>query len=67
MTLGKSGALLHCGGTPVAVPAPAVAAADPCGAGDRFAVACDETGAGRRTRRRRDAVARRRSSWRRAG
>ncbi|KOV81295.1 D-beta-D-heptose 1-phosphate adenosyltransferase [Nocardia sp. NRRL S-836] len=39
VTLGKSGALLHCGGTPVAVPAPVVPASDPCGAGDRFAVA----------------------------
>ncbi|WP_218130231.1 D-glycero-beta-D-manno-heptose 1-phosphate adenylyltransferase [Lentzea jiangxiensis] len=37
VTLGSRGALLHCGGTPVAVPAPAVRAADPCGAGDRFA------------------------------
>ncbi|WP_285743261.1 D-glycero-beta-D-manno-heptose 1-phosphate adenylyltransferase [Lentzea sp. NBRC 105346] len=38
VTLGAGGALLHCGGTPVAVPAPAVSAPDPCGAGDRFAV-----------------------------
>lgn len=38
VTLGSEGALLHCGGTPVAVPAPAVPVADPCGAGDRFAV-----------------------------
>lgn len=38
VTLGGQGALLHCGGTPVAVPAPAVQIADPCGAGDRFAV-----------------------------
>ncbi|MCG8925852.1 PfkB family carbohydrate kinase, partial [Lentzea sp. CC55] len=37
VTLGSRGALLHCGGTPVAVPAPVVRAADPCGAGDRFA------------------------------
>ncbi len=37
VTLGRSGALLHCGGTPVAVPAPQVPASDPCGAGDRFA------------------------------
>ncbi|MEU7474847.1 D-glycero-beta-D-manno-heptose 1-phosphate adenylyltransferase [Lentzea sp. NPDC042327] len=39
VTMGKSGALLHCGGTPVAVPAPVIPAVDPCGAGDRFAVA----------------------------
>ncbi|MCP2243804.1 D-glycero-beta-D-manno-heptose 1-phosphate adenylyltransferase [Lentzea aerocolonigenes] len=39
VTMGSKGALLHCGGTPVAVPAPAVPVADPCGAGDRFAVA----------------------------
>jgi rfaE bifunctional protein nucleotidyltransferase chain/domain len=38
VTLGGAGALLHCGGTPVAVPAPPVPVADPCGAGDRFAV-----------------------------
>lgn len=38
VTMGSKGALLHCGGTPVAVPAPAVPVADPCGAGDRFAV-----------------------------
>lgn len=38
VTLGSGGALLHCGGTPIAVPAPAVPVADPCGAGDRFAV-----------------------------
>ncbi|MFD9700219.1 D-glycero-beta-D-manno-heptose 1-phosphate adenylyltransferase [Lentzea sp. NPDC059081] len=38
VTMGGDGAVLHCGGTPVAVPAPEVLAADPCGAGDRFAV-----------------------------
>lgn len=38
ITLSGNGALLHCGGTPVAVPAPRVPVADPCGAGDRFAV-----------------------------
>jgi rfaE bifunctional protein nucleotidyltransferase chain/domain len=38
VTMGSKGALLHCGGTPVAVPAPVVPVADPCGAGDRFAV-----------------------------
>lgn len=38
VTMGRSGAVLHCGGTPVAVPAPVVPVADPCGAGDRFAV-----------------------------
>lgn len=38
VTTGAAGAVLHCGGTPVAVPAPTVAVADPCGAGDRFAV-----------------------------
>ncbi|MEU7526338.1 D-glycero-beta-D-manno-heptose 1-phosphate adenylyltransferase [Saccharothrix sp. NPDC042600] len=38
VTLGADGALLHFGGTPVAVPAPPVAVLDPCGAGDRFAV-----------------------------
>ncbi|NUT93388.1 MAG: D-glycero-beta-D-manno-heptose 1-phosphate adenylyltransferase [Saccharothrix sp.] len=38
VTLGADGALLHYGGTPVAVPAPQVAVMDPCGAGDRFAV-----------------------------
>jgi rfaE bifunctional protein nucleotidyltransferase chain/domain len=38
VTMGADGAVLHCGGTPVAVPASAVAVADPCGAGDRFAV-----------------------------
>ncbi|SES21014.1 rfaE bifunctional protein, domain I/rfaE bifunctional protein, domain II [Lentzea xinjiangensis] len=38
VTMGGDGAVLHCGGTPIAVPAPAVAVADPCGAGDRFAV-----------------------------
>ncbi|MET8764505.1 D-glycero-beta-D-manno-heptose 1-phosphate adenylyltransferase [Lentzea sp. NPDC004782] len=38
VTLGGKGALLHCGGTPIAVPAPPVPVADPCGAGDRFAV-----------------------------
>ncbi|GAA3623463.1 rfaE bifunctional protein nucleotidyltransferase chain/domain [Lentzea atacamensis] len=38
VTMGSAGAVLHCGGTPVAVPAPAVPVADPCGAGDRFAV-----------------------------
>jgi rfaE bifunctional protein nucleotidyltransferase chain/domain/rfaE bifunctional protein kinase chain/domain len=37
VTLGRSGALLHSGGTPVAVPAQEVPASDPCGAGDRFA------------------------------
>ncbi|MFD5826483.1 D-glycero-beta-D-manno-heptose 1-phosphate adenylyltransferase [Lentzea sp. NPDC060358] len=39
VTLGSGGAVLHSGGTPVAVPAAPVPAADPCGAGDRFAVA----------------------------
>ncbi|MFI9009311.1 D-glycero-beta-D-manno-heptose 1-phosphate adenylyltransferase [Actinosynnema sp. NPDC053489] len=38
VTLGADGALLHGGGTPVAVPAPRVPVLDPCGAGDRFAV-----------------------------
>ncbi|MET9230067.1 D-glycero-beta-D-manno-heptose 1-phosphate adenylyltransferase [Lentzea sp. NPDC003310] len=38
VTMGGDGALLHCGGTPVAVPAPSVVVTDPCGAGDRFAV-----------------------------
>jgi D-beta-D-heptose 7-phosphate kinase/D-beta-D-heptose 1-phosphate adenosyltransferase len=39
VTMGPHGALLSYGdGTPVAVPAPAVAATDTCGAGDRFAV-----------------------------
>ncbi|GGU17498.1 D-glycero-beta-D-manno-heptose 1-phosphate adenylyltransferase [Lentzea flava] len=38
VTLGGNGAVLHCGGMPVAVPAPVVPVADPCGAGDRFAV-----------------------------
>lgn len=38
VTMGGDGALLHTGGTPVAVPAPVVPVADPCGAGDRFAV-----------------------------
>ena len=38
VTLGADGALLHGGGTPVAVPAPRVPVIDPCGAGDRFAV-----------------------------
>ncbi|WP_367129737.1 D-glycero-beta-D-manno-heptose 1-phosphate adenylyltransferase [Saccharothrix sp. HUAS TT1] len=37
VTLGSGGALLHGGGTPVAVPAPRVPVVDPCGAGDRFA------------------------------
>ncbi|SMC53905.1 D-glycero-beta-D-manno-heptose 1-phosphate adenylyltransferase [Lentzea albidocapillata] len=37
VTRGSGGALLHCGGTPVAVPAPKVSVLDPCGAGDRFA------------------------------
>lgn len=37
VTLGADGALLHGGGTPVAVPAPRVPVVDPCGAGDRFA------------------------------
>jgi D-beta-D-heptose 7-phosphate kinase / D-beta-D-heptose 1-phosphate adenosyltransferase len=43
VTLGGRGALLVCdeadGNTPRLIPAPAVTAADPCGAGDRFAVA----------------------------
>ena len=40
ITLGKFGALLVEGdGPPFVVPAPAVAAGDPCGAGDRFASA----------------------------
>jgi D-beta-D-heptose 7-phosphate kinase/D-beta-D-heptose 1-phosphate adenosyltransferase len=38
VTLGSAGAVLHCGGTPIAVPAPKVSVLDPCGAGDRFAV-----------------------------
>ena len=38
ITMSSNGALLHCGGTPIAVPAPRVPVADPCGAGDRFAV-----------------------------
>lgn len=38
VTMGGKGALLHCGGTPIVVPAPPVPVADPCGAGDRFAV-----------------------------
>ncbi|NGY66307.1 D-glycero-beta-D-manno-heptose 1-phosphate adenylyltransferase [Lentzea sp. NEAU-D13] len=38
VTLGKDGAVVHSGGTPAAMPAPAVRVADPCGAGDRFAV-----------------------------
>ncbi|MBW4720538.1 D-glycero-beta-D-manno-heptose 1-phosphate adenylyltransferase [Saccharothrix obliqua] len=37
VTLGAGGAVLHAGGTPVAVPAPSVPTTDPCGAGDRFA------------------------------
>jgi rfaE bifunctional protein nucleotidyltransferase chain/domain/rfaE bifunctional protein kinase chain/domain len=38
VTLGGDGALLcHAGGTPLMVPAPAVAEGDTCGAGDRFA------------------------------
>lgn len=38
VTLGSSGALLvGADGTPLAVPAPPAGAADPCGAGDRFA------------------------------
>jgi rfaE bifunctional protein nucleotidyltransferase chain/domain/rfaE bifunctional protein kinase chain/domain len=39
VTLGARGALLVDGDRPRVVPAPRVAAADPCGAGDRFAVA----------------------------
>jgi rfaE bifunctional protein nucleotidyltransferase chain/domain/rfaE bifunctional protein kinase chain/domain len=39
VTLGAGGALLSYGaGAPVVVPAPEVTGADPCGAGDRFAV-----------------------------
>ncbi|GGM86767.1 bifunctional protein HldE [Lentzea pudingi] len=38
VTMGGAGALIFSGGTPVAVPAPMVPVADPCGAGDRFAV-----------------------------
>lgn len=49
VTLGGRGAVLHCGGTPVAVPAPSVAVADPCGAGDRFAVTAAVRLAGRAT------------------
>src|SRR4030095_15261999 len=38
VTMGAGGALLSYGtGAPVALPAPSVPAADPCGAGDRFA------------------------------
>jgi len=38
VTMGERGALLSYGtGAPVALPAPSVPAADPCGAGDRFA------------------------------
>jgi D-beta-D-heptose 7-phosphate kinase / D-beta-D-heptose 1-phosphate adenosyltransferase len=38
VTMGEGGALLSYGtGAPVALPAPSVPAADPCGAGDRFA------------------------------
>jgi rfaE bifunctional protein nucleotidyltransferase chain/domain len=39
VTLGGGGALLHRGGTPIAVPAPRVPVVDPCGGGDRFAAA----------------------------
>ena len=40
VTTGAHGALLSYGtGAPIAVPAPSVPALDPCGAGDRFAVA----------------------------
>ncbi|MGF9663620.1 D-glycero-beta-D-manno-heptose 1-phosphate adenylyltransferase [Arthrobacter crystallopoietes] len=40
VTLGAAGALvLDDGGLPQAIPAPKVSAADPCGAGDRFAAA----------------------------
>lgn len=39
VTLGSRGALLDNGQVPVAVPVPDVQVADPCGAGDRFAVA----------------------------
>jgi rfaE bifunctional protein nucleotidyltransferase chain/domain/rfaE bifunctional protein kinase chain/domain len=40
VTLGERGAVLVQGGTgPLVVPAPPVAATDPCGAGDRFAAA----------------------------
>lgn len=39
VTLGSRGALLDHGGVPVAVPVPDVQVTDPCGAGDRFAVA----------------------------
>jgi rfaE bifunctional protein nucleotidyltransferase chain/domain/rfaE bifunctional protein kinase chain/domain len=39
VTLGSRGAVLDHGGVPVAVPASAVQVGDPCGAGDRFAVA----------------------------
>ena len=38
ITLGGRGALLHHGGTPMAIPALDVPVLDPCGAGDRFAV-----------------------------
>ncbi|CCH32322.1 D-glycero-beta-D-manno-heptose 1-phosphate adenylyltransferase [Actinosynnema sp. NPDC047251] len=38
VTMGRAGALLHQGDAPVVVPAPAITATDPCGAGDRFAV-----------------------------
>ncbi|MGW5329115.1 PfkB family carbohydrate kinase [Streptomyces sp. NPDC004014] len=37
VTLGERGALLSYGENPLLVPAPATAAGDPCGAGDRFA------------------------------
>ncbi|MFI9387722.1 D-glycero-beta-D-manno-heptose 1-phosphate adenylyltransferase [Kutzneria sp. NPDC052558] len=37
VTLGDEGALLHLGGSPVAVPARRVPVVDPCGGGDRFA------------------------------
>jgi D-beta-D-heptose 7-phosphate kinase/D-beta-D-heptose 1-phosphate adenosyltransferase len=39
VTLGDEGALLHLGGSPIAVPAPRVPVVDPCGGGDRFAAA----------------------------
>jgi sugar/nucleoside kinase (ribokinase family) len=40
VTCGPGGAVLcHSGPTPLVVPAPAEAAGDTCGAGDRFAIA----------------------------
>lgn len=39
VTLGAGGALLHTGEAARTVPAPRIAATDPCGAGDRFATA----------------------------